>query len=75
MGLKDKLKAGKPLTVREAERLLAVLGFEFSHAKGSHRHWVRGTEIFTLPVHGKDLKRWVTRELKKLYYASEENEI
>lgn len=66
MGLDDKLKQGRPLKRREAETVLRNLGFEFSHARGSHHHWVRGNEIFTLPVHGKELKRWVTRELRKL---------
>ena len=71
MGIKDKLKAGKPLTVREAETLLKDMGFTLSHVKGSHHHWVRGQEIFTLPRHGKELKRWVTRELRKRYDAEE----
>lgn len=69
MGLKDKLKAGKPLKVKEAEALLMELGFTLGHIKGSHHHWVRDQEIFTVPVHGKELKRWVTRELRKLYYG------
>ncbi len=67
MGTYDKLKAGKPLTLREAEDILSDMGFWYSHSRGSHQHWVREGSIFTLPVHGKDLKRWVTRELRKLY--------
>ncbi|GEM_PF-2323798 len=68
MGTYDKLKAGKPLTIKEAEEILGRLNFRLSHTRGSHQHWVGGSQIFTIPVHGKDLKRWVTRELRKLYY-------
>lgn len=71
MGIHDKLKRGRPLTVKEAEALLKELGFYFSHARGSHHHWTNGREIFTLPVHGKDLKKWVTRELRRLYDEKE----
>lgn len=68
MGVYDKLKAGKPLSVREAEQILADLGYVYKHAKGSHHHWVCDDSIFTLPVHNKDLKTWVTRELRKIYH-------
>ena len=71
MGLKDKIKAGKPLKVWEAEQALKELGFFLSHVRGSHHHWVRGGEIFTLPVHGGELKSWVSRELRKLYDKNE----
>lgn len=67
MSTEDRLKTGKPLTVREGERVLMDLGFRLSHVRGSHHYWVRGGEIFTVPVHGKELKRWVTRELRKIY--------
>lgn len=66
MGTEDKLRAGKPLTVREAETVLKEIGYILSHIKGSHHHWVKEGRIFTLPIHGKDCKSWVTRELRKL---------
>ncbi len=68
VGLYDKLKAGKPLSKKEAETLLKEMGYGLSHVRGSHHHWVKGGTIFTLPVHGKELKSWVTRELKRMYY-------
>jgi len=68
MGIEDKLKASKPLTKREAEMVLTELGYVWSHTRGSHHHWVKEGSIFTLPVHGKDCKSWVTRELRKLSY-------
>jgi len=53
--------------VREAEAALKELGFTFSYARGSHHYWRRNGEIFTLPIHGDELKCWVTRELRKFY--------
>lgn len=73
MGIYDKLKLGKPLTRKEAEIILKDLGYHFKHSRGSHHHWLRGSDIFTLPVHGKDLKKWVTRELRRLYEEKKGN--
>jgi predicted RNA binding protein YcfA (HicA-like mRNA interferase family) len=75
MGLYEKLIAGRPLKRREAEKILKDLGFALSHIKGSHHHWVKDRQIFTLPVHSKDLKKWVTRELRKLYGKEKDKQI
>lgn len=67
MGLYGSLKAGKPLTRKDAEIILKDVGYVLSHVRGSHHHWVKEGKIFTLPIHGKDVKKWVTRELRRIY--------
>jgi predicted RNA binding protein YcfA (HicA-like mRNA interferase family) len=63
-----KIQQGAVLKVQEVEMVLRHWGFVERPGKGSHRNWKhpRKPKILTVAVHGKDLPRYITRELKKL---------
>ena len=64
----DKIRRGEILKVKEAETVLRHWGFVHRPGKGSHQNWKHPTKskILTIAVHGKELPRYITRELKKL---------
>lgn len=64
----DKIRRGNALKVTEAEKILEHWGFAHRPGKGSHQNWKhpRKSMILTLAVHGKELPRYITRELKKI---------
>jgi predicted RNA binding protein YcfA (HicA-like mRNA interferase family) len=64
----DKIRKGEPLKLKEAEMILSHWGYIYRPGKGSHQNWKhpRKPKILTLAAHGKDLPRYITRQLKKL---------
>ena len=64
----EKIKRGEVLKVNEVETILKHWGYIYRSGKGSHQNWKHPhkPKILTLAVHGKELPRYITRELKKL---------
>ncbi|MBI4411370.1 MAG: type II toxin-antitoxin system HicA family toxin [Deltaproteobacteria bacterium] len=70
----QKIQRGEILKVQEAEAILKHWGYLYRPGKGSHQNWKHPIKpkILTIAVHGKELPRYITRELKKL--MEEQNE-
>lgn len=66
--IEEKIRKGEALKLKEAEAFLRNWGYIYRPGKGSHRNWKhpRKPKILTIAVHGKELPRYITRELKKL---------
>lgn len=64
----EKIRRGGVLKIKEAEAILRHWGFLERPGKGSHRNWKHPhkPKILTIAVHGKELPRYITRELKKI---------
>lgn len=64
----EKIRRGEILKVTEAETMLRHWKFIERPGKGSHRNWKHPGKpmILTIAVHGKELPRYITRELKKM---------
>lgn len=63
----DPLVEG-PLTIRDAKKLLGVMGFApTGRQRGSHDIWkdLSGV-LFTVPMHGKELDYGVTKNLLRI---------
>lgn len=63
-----KIREGEILKIKEAESILTHWGFIEKPGKGSHRNWKHPhkPKILTLATHGKELPRYITRELRKI---------
>jgi predicted RNA binding protein YcfA (HicA-like mRNA interferase family) len=57
-----KLPSLKP---KEVIKVLEKLGFVFVRQKGSHRIYVKGNIVITIPYHNKDLKKGTLRAIIK----------
>lgn len=70
----DKIRRGEILKVKEAEAILKDRGYIYRPGKGSHQNWKHPTKpkILTIAVHGKELPRYITRELKKIMEEDDE---
>ena len=57
----------RPLTTRDAQKLLKMLGYYPDRVNGSHHIW-KGLagEVFSLPVHGKEIGNAISKNLLKL---------
>jgi len=66
--VKDKIQRGELLHLKEVEMILKYWGYHYRPGKGSHQNWKHPTKpkILTIAVHGKDVPRYITRQLKKL---------
>lgn len=64
----ERIRKGEILKVKEAESILRHWKFIKRPGKGSHRNWKHPNKpkILTIAVHGKELPRYITRELKKI---------
>lgn len=64
----EKIRRGDSLKIKEAETILKHWGFIYRPGKGSHQNWKHPSKpkILTIAVHGKELPRYITRELKKI---------
>ncbi len=64
----EKIRRGEVLKVKEVETILKHWGYIHRSGKGSHQNWKHPSQpkILTIAVHGKELPRYITRELKKL---------
>jgi predicted RNA binding protein YcfA (HicA-like mRNA interferase family) len=70
----EKIRRGEILKVQEVEMILKHWGYIYRPGKGSHQNWKHPTKpkIMTIAVHGKELPRYITRELKKLMEERDE---
>jgi len=53
------------LRPREAVQVLEKAGFSFIRQKGSHRLYVKGDTVVTIPYHSRDLKKGTLRQIIK----------
>lgn len=63
-----KIAQGSILKLKEVETILKYWGYIYRPGKGSHQNWKHPSKpkILTIAVHGKELPRYITKELKKL---------
>lgn len=57
-----KLPALKP---KEVARILERAGFVFGRQKGSHRIYIKGNKVITIPWHNQDLKKGTLHKIIK----------
>ncbi len=64
----EKIRRGGVLKLKEVEQVLEVWGYIRRSGKGSHQNWKHPhlPKILTIATHGKEVPRYITRELRKL---------
>jgi len=66
--IEERIRRGEVLKTKEVETILGHWGYIYRSGKGSHQNWKhpRKPMILTIAVHGKELPRYITRQLRKL---------
>lgn len=64
----EKIKRGDILKLKEVEKVLNTWGYIRKPGKGSHQNWKHPhlPKILTIATHGKEVPRYIARELRKL---------
>ena len=63
--LLEKLRRGN-ISARELRTLMRQEGWELRNTVGSHEHWKKGSTLYTLATHTKDLKRYMVTHARKI---------
>lgn len=60
-------KKVRVFTYNEFVKVLYDNGYHFRAKKGSHEIYTNGKEQISLPMHGKEIKKYLTNDLIKKY--------
>lgn len=63
--LLEKLRRGN-ITAKELRTLMKQKGWELRNTVGSHEHWKKGSTLYTLATHTKDLKRYMVKQAQEV---------
>ena len=57
-------------TIRDFEKICKKNGYYFRKQTGSHRIYTNGKEQISIPVHGKEMDRYMGKDLIAKYHLS-----